>query len=225
MQPQNPTEKPLIVAVPGPLIIKQLPAALSNYSRVVRTPLNLVLHATDGHEGVTQDTDGATEISKPLPKGHEKSFHYIVDGDSVTQCVEDQYVAWHASRRGNAVGIGIEMCGRATQTREQWLDPISLATIQITARLCADLCAKHSIPAVLVEADGLLQEKKGITTHNFVSKAFKQSDHYDPGPNFPLDEFIAAVKAAIRERLVNAAAAASSGPWGFGPPPPGWPKK
>src|ERR1700742_2788585 len=132
MQPQNPSEKPLIVAVPGPLIIKQLPAALSNYSRVVRTPLNLVLHATDGHEGVTQDTDGATEISKPLPKGHEKSFHYIVDGDSVTQCVEDQYVAWHASRRGNAVGIGIEMCGRATQTREQWLDPISLATIQIT---------------------------------------------------------------------------------------------
>lgn len=208
MQPQNPAQKPSLIAAPAPLVVKQLPAALSNYSRVVRTPSNIILHCTDGHEGLTQDTDGATEISKPLPKGTEKSFHYIVDGDSVTQCVEDQYVAWHARKRGNAIGIGIEMCGRANQTREQWFDPISLATMRLTARLCADLCIRHSLPATLVKADGLLQDMKGITTHNFVAQAFKQSDHFDPGPNFPLDEFIEAVRLAVRERLLNAAAKA-----------------
>ncbi len=189
--------EPSIVAVPSPLLVKRLPAHLGNYSRVVRTPSVIVLHCTDGHEGLTQDVDAATEISKPLPKGHERSFHFAVDANSCTQSVDEQFTAWHARHSGNTIGIGIEMCGRADQTREQWFDAVSLATMQIAARLCADLCKKWNIPAKLVDTVGLLAGEHGITTHHFVAQAFKESDHYDPGPNFPLMAFIGAVARAV----------------------------
>jgi N-acetyl-anhydromuramyl-L-alanine amidase AmpD len=188
-----------IQAVPAPLVVKSIPAHLGNYSRVTRIPTTIVIHATHGAEGLTKDTDSALEISKPLPKGKERSFHYAVDANSATQSVRDEYTAWHARRHGNSIGIGIELCGMADQSREQWLDPISLGTLRIAARLCADICARWSIPPTLVDAAGLLEGHPGITTHDFVSKAWKESDHWDPGPHFPLAEFIAAVGKALKK--------------------------
>lgn len=193
----KPFVEPQIIAVPKPLVIKQLPAHPSNYSHETRVPTLICLHATGGHEGLNKDTDEATEISKPLPEGKEKSFHFAVDANSVTQSVDEKFVAWHAKRAVNPIAIGIEMCGSADQTREQWFDEISLATMQYTARLCAELCAKWKIPVKLVRPEELVLRIPGITTHAFVTEAFKQSTHYDPGPGFPIEAFIDAVKRAM----------------------------
>lgn len=193
-----PIPEPRIVAVPGPLQIKDVPAHLSNYSRTMRHPSVIVLHATDGHEGVTKDTDCAVMFARPFPPGQPKrSSHYVVDTDSTTRCVRDEFAAWHCGHHGNAIGIGIELCGRADQTRPQWLDALSLPMLCIAARLCAELCRQWQIPARVVNDRGLLAEEQGITTHAFVAQAWKETTHYDPGPGFPMGAFVTAVNNAV----------------------------
>lgn len=196
MMEVNGTPRAVIVAA-DKLVMRYVAAHPTNYSRAVRKPSVIVLHCTDGHEGTTKDTDAAIEISKPLPKGKERSFHFVVDADSATACVEPKFTAWHARKHGNAVGIGIEICGSADQTRAQWLDALSLATLQITARLCAELCRDFAIPPVALSEAGLRAGLRGITTHHIVSQAWKESTHYDPGPHFPFADFLEAVAVAV----------------------------
>jgi N-acetyl-anhydromuramyl-L-alanine amidase AmpD len=196
--PPLPTAAPIIVAVAGPLAIRDQIAHASNYSAHTRPSTQaLVIHCTDGCEGSGhKDRDVAAMFQDPNLVDH-RSAHYVVDADSCTRCVPDAQIAWHARHHGNAATIGIELCGRASQTREQWLDQASLATLQIAARLCADLCAKYRLPPAAVTAVGLVSGARGITTHAYVSEAWKQSTHYDPGPGFPFVAFVAAVGRAM----------------------------
>lgn len=194
---QQPKAEPTIVAVPNPLKIKVLLAHPSNYSKVRREPEGIVIHATHGAEGPNKDFDEAYALAKPQLK---RSFHYVVDSNSATRCVPDLLTAWHCRATGNSRFIGVELCGRADQTREQWFDKVSLATLNIAVRLCVDICREHKIPPVLVDMLGLKKRSRGITTHAMVSSAFKESDHWDPGPHFPLTEFIEAVKQALEAR-------------------------
>lgn len=192
--------KPLIVAAPKVLTnIKW--AAPQNYSRAPHDPQVIVLHATDGAEGVNADLNNAAEIVKPLPKGKRKSWHYIVDADSCTYQVHVNFTAWHCGETGNRLGLGVEICGRASQTFAQWTDPTSLATLANAARLVADICTEFKIPARFLDPEELRGERpRGITTHAAISKAFRESAHTDPGPGFPLLEFIEAVAAAMESQ-------------------------
>lgn len=195
--PPLPLPEPLIVAVPGPLVIKQRRAARSNYGgKRLSPPRGIVLHCTDGHEGFKKDDDVAAMFadSKLNP---ERSAGYIVDSDSVTQCVADEMIAWHCGATGNRLFLSVELCGFAKQTRDQWLDELSLPMLCFAARLFAELCVKHHIPACIVPAANLVLGDPGITTHAFVSEAFKQSHHTDPGPGFPLTAFVDAVARVI----------------------------
>jgi len=121
------------------------------------------------------------------------SWHFAVDSDSITQSVKEEYVAWHAPG-ANRVGIGIEMCGRAAQTPEQWDDDFSRSVLWRTARLTASLCRRWNLPVQFVDAAALKYNVRGITTHAEVTKAFKQSTHTDPGKHFPMDEFLRLVR-------------------------------
>lgn len=192
-----PIPEPRIVAAAS-VQYKHRPAHLKNYSRVARTPHGIVLHCTDGCEGLTADDDCAAMFARAPEPGKEKSAHLVIDADSVTRCVPDDFTAYHARHSGNAYGIGIELCGKADQTRAQWFDPMSFPMLCIAARVCAELCQRWEIPAVVVNDRGLLAGERGITTHHFVSAAWKQSDHYDPGPGFPLGSFVAAVASALK---------------------------
>lgn len=200
----NPPSRPMPPPVPEPRIVaaarveyKHRPAHLKNYSRVVRTPQGIVLHSTQGCEGLTADEDCAAMFARPPLPGQEKSAHLVIDADSATRCVSDEFVAFHAKHSGNHWGIGIELCGRAEQTRAQWFDAMSLPMLCIAARVCAELCRQYDIPPVVVNDRAILAGERGITTHAFVSQAWKQSDHWDPGPGFPLGSFVAAVAAAL----------------------------
>jgi hypothetical protein len=42
-------------------------------------------------------------------------------------------------------------------------------------------------------ATDLRAHSPGVTTHAEISKAFRESVHYDPGPHFPIAEFMEAV--------------------------------
>jgi N-acetyl-anhydromuramyl-L-alanine amidase AmpD len=131
----------------------------------------------------------ATPVSKV-------SAHYCVDADTVVQCVREKDIAWHA-RGGNADSIGVELAGFARQTRKDWADPYSTAMLGRAARVVAGSCGRHAIPVRWLVAADLEAGRRGLTGHGEVSKAFGKSDHWDPGPGFPVERFLGLVRAAV----------------------------
>jgi len=154
-------------------------------------PIDLVvLHDMEWAETLTTAEGCASMFHRPdSPKG---SAHYCIDVDSIVQCVKEEDVAWHAKGGDvNARSIGIEMAGYAKQTPEQWADDYSTKMLDRTANLVADICARHNLPIKFVDAAGLLAGERGITTHREVTKAYKVvGGHVDPGPNFPMYDFV-----------------------------------
>lgn len=120
------------------------------------------------------------------------SAHACVDADTVVQCVPWDRVAWHAPG-ANQYGIGIEHAGYARQLASDWADAYSVRMLDLSAWLTAQLCAKFRIPTDFVDADGLRAGERGVTTHAEVSKAWKKSTHMDPGPGFPIGNYLRAV--------------------------------
>lgn len=122
--------------------------------------------------------------------------HYCVDSDSVVQCVREEDVAWHA-RGGNERSIGIELAGRAGQDAAGWADAYSTAVLERAARLTAVICLRHGLPLRWLQAADLRGGRRGLTGHAEVSRAFRRSDHWDPGPWFPIARFLALVRRRL----------------------------
>lgn len=130
------------------------------------------------------------------------SAHYVVDISTTVQCLSEQTVGYHAPP--NAHSIGVEICAdggsRASfsnpahaYTRAQWLSPQVWPAVERAATLTRDICDRHHIPLRRLTTAQVKAGEKGICGHDNVSDAFHQSDHDDPGPNFPWDRFMAAV--------------------------------
>lgn len=163
----------------------------------------VVLHYTAGSEGPTSAEAGA-RYDKVRTDG--TSTHYFVDSEGpALQEVPDGDRAHAARLHGNEIGIQIEMCGTA-QTRAQWLDDASMATMRTTAELVALLLRRHNLAfrrltvaetrAAYYAPTG--QRPTGIVEHATCTLAFPEDggDHMDLGAGFPWDVFTQMVKDA-----------------------------
>ncbi len=195
--PDLPTSS-LILPVPTVASLVSVFLQATKYTKASRKPgdiTNIVLHTAE----IGESLQGAEALARvcAAPDARDASWHFAVDADSISQSVLVKDVAWHAPGL-NRGGIGIEMAGRARQSAEDWADDFSTKMLANCARLVASLCVEWRIPPVLVLAPAdLVAGKQGITTHAVVSKAFKKSDHWDPGPNFPFDSFLGMVRQFI----------------------------
>lgn len=171
----------------------------AKYQGAVRgTPRLIVLHSMEAPEkGTTAEATARyfSNITKPA------SAHYCIDADSVVQGVYDNRVAY-AAPGANQHGLQFEMAGYARQSRDEWLDPYSRATISLAAQLAAFKCVQHGIPTTwLSEQDLRAGLTRGITTHAAVAKAFGKSTHWDPGPAFPADVFMGIVLPLVTNAI------------------------
>jgi N-acetyl-anhydromuramyl-L-alanine amidase AmpD len=166
-----------------------------NVTRTKGRPIGVVvIHTAE----VAERADSAEAVARWFARpSSQVSAHYCVDSDSVVQCVRERDIAWHA-RGGNANSIGIELAGFAGQCREEWEDAYSRAVLEAAARLTASICSRHRIPIRWLSAEQLRAGTRGITGHVQVSEAFHKSDHWDPGPSFPVARFLALVRIAYR---------------------------
>ena len=163
-----------------------------NYTRGRSNPIDvLVIHTMESPE--KPDTAESVANWFAGSTAPQASAHYCIDNNSIVQCVRDQDVAWHAPG-ANHNGLGFEHAGRAAQTPAEWKDPYSAALLDVSAQLVAEKCKEYGIPAVWRRVPDLLAGRRGITGHVQVSQAFKRSDHHDPGPNFPIERYLALVK-------------------------------
>ncbi|MEJ7793887.1 MAG: N-acetylmuramoyl-L-alanine amidase [Gaiellaceae bacterium] len=159
----------------------------------------LVLHTME----LDERDDAALSCARWFQNPRSRlSAHYCVDADSVVQCVRDEDVAWHAPG-ANHDGLGIELAGRANQSRREWADAYSTEVLARTAALAAELCRRHSIPPTWLWPSDLRAGRRGIAAHASVSEAFGRSDHRDPGNGFPVERYLMLLRGYLGQNGHN----------------------
>jgi N-acetyl-anhydromuramyl-L-alanine amidase AmpD len=165
----------------------------------------IVLHTTEGPE-----TDHRSEATAAMfHEGEsEASANYIVDPAEIMQSVLEQDASWHSGHHAtNMRSIGIEQCGTAQQTPEQWADDASSRELRNVAKLCAKLCVKYVIPRIKLSPEDVAAGASGFCGHIDVTIGLnKGKGHRDPGRDYPW----AAVLAMV-EQEIDALNAASGG--------------
>lgn len=173
----------------------------------------VTLHYTAGSEGPTSAENGAAYDRK---RTDGTSCHYFVDSlGPALQEVHDEDTSHSAYPKGNALGIHIELCGTA-QTRAQWLDATSRATLQTAAELVAYLLKKHNLPNKRLSvaetraawyADAADRSKyEGYNDHGTVTRAYPEDGgtHTDLGAGFPWDVFSEMITEAMGDPVTPA---------------------
>jgi hypothetical protein len=151
----------------------------------------VVLHDMEYPEKGTAAEDCATIFQTGA---RVASAHICVDSDTAVRCVQDQDIAYGAPS-ANHNGLHIEHAGYASQTMGEWLDDYGTAMLTISAGLVAEWCDRYKIPKQYLAAADLRGGARGITTHRQVNIAWPANDgHTDPGPDFPIDWYIALVQ-------------------------------
>lgn len=163
-----------------------------NYTPANRTAIDLVVI----HDMEYPERAGAAAWCADFfagPNAPKASAHYCVDAEMIVQCVQEKDVAWHAPG-GNAKGIGIEHAGYARQTADEWLDAYSVASLQLSAELTAQICNRYGIPVTRPSVEELKAGARGIVGHIDCTNAFSGGKgHTDPGEGFPWDWYLARV--------------------------------
>lgn len=165
------------------------------------TTTNLTSNMTAGRTGQvvfigihTMESPEAGDTAEAVANYFKKtetraSAHWCVDSNSRVRCVHDEDTAW-TMPPVNGISLNVELAGTAAQTKAQWADAYSLSVLGNAAFCVAEWCRKYGIPVRHLSYEQISRKEKGIVGHLDVNEVFDESDHWDPGPNFPWDYFL-----------------------------------
>ena len=149
----------------------------------------VVLHSAEGTTaaGVASFFAGSAQASTQL----------AVDDRECWRMLPDLVVPWGAPG-ANSDGLHVEICGFAKWERADWRGHEPM--LRRSAYKVAKWCWQYGIPARYLSDKQLANgTARGIVTHVQVSKVFKKSTHWDPGPGFPKDLFLIWVQNYLAE--------------------------
>lgn len=135
------------------------------------------------------ESDRAMPAINWMESQQNGSYHNLVDvnGDE-WQLVPYDRQAWAAMSMGNARGLHICAAGRAAWPRSRWLG--NSAQVSTLAKRIAYFSQMYGIPIVRLSPADVRAGKRGVCTHADISAAFRESDHTDPGGNYPMDALL-----------------------------------
>lgn len=163
---------------------KFYPARLRGGTRKASQLRLIVMHST---ESTGSAANVASYFQSPSSGG---STQVVVGEDGCFRCVGDLETPAGAPG-ANLDGLHIEVVGRAAWTRAEWLQNAPRALVE-AARVLAYWSKTYKIPLAELDVAAVKDpRRRGVVTHKTISQAFKQSDHVDPGPGFPLDWVLA----------------------------------
>lgn len=157
----------------------------------------IVIHSAEAADDVGGDTTAEGVASYFARQSTQASTQLAVDRDSCVRMLPDLVVPWGA-KGANSVGLHVEICGYARWSRAEWLERPQM--LRRAAYKVASWCWQYEIPARWTSVAALRAETaRGLTTHADVNKAFKRGAHWDPGPDFPRDQFLAWVREYLAQ--------------------------
>ncbi|OFP20313.1 hypothetical protein HMPREF2998_07950 [Corynebacterium sp. HMSC065A05] len=144
----------------------------------------LVAHTFEG-----RDLDAAAMARYQQQPSAGGSYHLVIDKDGTTAREnDDEFMPWAAFPTGNRIGYHFSLAGRAAFTRDQWINrPAQLTKL---AEVLAAYSMAYGIPLIRRNAEGVRAGQWGVCGHAEISGAFHESDHTDPGVNFPYDHVL-----------------------------------
>ena len=101
------------------------------------TPKYIIVHNT------ANDASAANEVAYMIGNNNQVGYHYAVDDKEIVQGIPDNRIAWHAgdgNGKGNATGIGIEICYSKSGGKK--FDEAE----QLAAKFIAAKMIEHDIP-------------------------------------------------------------------------------
>ncbi|WP_459955176.1 peptidoglycan recognition protein family protein [Nocardia sp. IFM 10818] len=138
----------------------------------------------------TESEGGNTSVIGYLERNRSGSYQTMVDFDGEeVRMVPDDRQAWGAMNEGNRRGLHVCAMGRAAWDRNRWLSEPKL--LERTAMRYAEWSRRYGIPLHKISAAQARAGERGIVGHIDISEAWRESDHWDPGRNFPYDVVIA----------------------------------
>lgn len=173
----------------------------ANYTKTNGRNIRLiVIHTMETSEG----SEVAEAVARYFAGGSVRaSAHLCIDNNSIVRCVHPSHVAW-AAPGANSDGLQIELAGRAAQNNSDWSDSYSKSMLALAADAAAQYCLVYKIPIRHLSNAELSSGKKGFIGHVQASEVYKQSSHWDPGPNFPWTSFLRQVRTRFWiRRLTN----------------------
>lgn len=175
-------------------------------SGVQRIKAGVVVHTNEGPDGSGPSLDGYVirPGDRPLGDGrmYGSGYHARASKPGEWVVYADDFCGPYAAPPLNKTWWHIVIPGYARQTRAEWLDEASRGFVASVASFIV-WAWEHdgrTWPLSFVDAAPLASGAKGYTSHDCVSRAFKKSDHWDPGPEFPWD-VLAADIASLRRPL------------------------
>jgi len=167
-----------------------------SYTKGRIRPVRFVtLHYTAGSEGPSSAESGA-QYDKVRTDGTSCTAFFDSHGPGLQEVPfgDRSHTAFY---KGNTIGVHFEICG-TRQTRDQWLDPVSLATLQTCAIATRYTCEtlgldwRRRLSVAETRRAWDVGDITGINDHYDCTRAFPEDggDHTDVGPDFPWDIFM-----------------------------------
>jgi hypothetical protein len=159
-------------------------------------PSIAIVHTMEAAERSTTAENCAQWFQAAAARG---AAHLCIDNNSIVRSahwVEATAGAKGSPYRGrsvNAYAIHFEHAGFASQTRQQWTDDYSQATLFWSALAMARACRELGITITRLSDSQIRAGESGICGHGDISRALSvRGGHWDPGPAFPWSEYLAA---------------------------------